>query len=178
MIKLSKEQYTFARSIGVTRALYDSGYTPEAIKLAYTSQGIPGDYADELVKEAIWGGIARGLGMAAKGLAGFGSKAGKGLMAAGANQSGVLGRGLTSAGKVTRGATAGLTKGLRGLQRNPVQTTIGGAQNFGKGLLFGGGKGVGGALGKGAFGLSTASMLLGGNKPQLPQGPYGGMQYS
>ncbi len=48
-----------------------------------------------------------------------------------------------------------------------------GALQAGQGMLFGGGKGLGGAVGKGIFGAGTASMLMpGGQEPQLPR-PYG-----
>jgi len=178
MIKLSKEQQKFAHQVGVARALGDRGYSPEAIKLAFVQSGISPEVSDELVKIAIWGLLGRGAAMAAKGIARYGGKAGAGLMRAGASQGGRLGKALWHGGKGMRGATSGLTKGVRAFGQRPISALGSGAQNFGKGLLFGGGKGIGGVVGKGVFAGGTASMLLGGNKPKMPQGPYGGMQYN
>jgi len=178
MIKLSKEQQKFAHQVGVARALGDNGYSPEAIKLAFVQSGVSPEVSDELVKIAIWGLLGRGAAMAARGIARYGGKAGAGLMRAGASKGGTIGNLLTKGGKGMRGATAGLTKGVSAFGKRPIHALGGGAQNFGKGLLFGGGKGVGGVIGKGAFGAGTASMIFGGNKPKMPQGPYGGMQYN
>jgi len=55
MIKISKERALEARQIGIAKAFFDLGYSPEAIKLAFEQEGI--------YKEAIWGEL---LGWAAK----------------------------------------------------------------------------------------------------------------
>ena len=50
MIKLSQARALEAQQIGVAKAFFDMGYSPESIKVAFEQQGI--------YKEAIWGQLA------------------------------------------------------------------------------------------------------------------------
>lgn len=69
MIKLSQARALEAQQIGVAKAFFDMGYSPESIKLAFEQQGI--------YKEAIWGQLASWAGkLAPKAIQYFGGMLG------------------------------------------------------------------------------------------------------
>ena len=162
---------------GKAHALYNLGFTEERIKVAFVQEGLSKEAADELIKEAFWGRLA---GMAVKGLGALGRGAGTAAKAAGKWGGQGIAKGTRMGnlqGKVgiqAGRAAKGLQKGFQGMQTAPLKTLGGGVKNFGSGVLMGGGKGVGGAMGKGMFAAGTASMLMpgGGGAPQPQQQRY------
>jgi hypothetical protein len=168
------EKFAQYEALGRAQALVKLGFNEAHIVAHLEAQG--------LTKEAVWGLIGRGIAglggrLASRGAAqtarGFGrmmAPARAGL----AGRAGQLGaqaqRGLGSLG--TRAGT-GIEQAGRAFAASPAKALWGGAKNFGQGALFMGGQGVGGALGKGAFGLSTYNMMAGPGQAQAPQA-YGG----
>ena len=161
MIKLSSTTLKFAHEVGVTSALKDFSYSPEAIKLAYISKGMTETYADLLVKEAFWGTILRGAGSLSRSIPKVLNRAGSKALTYGTQNKGTLGSISNWLGKKTIGTGKTVGTALRGFSQAPGQTLWGGTKNFGKGLMFGGGTGVGGALGKGVFGVGTVATVGG-----------------
>ena len=90
--------------------------------------------------------------------------------ATGAGAQGILGKGLGGAQKVLGRAGLQAGRGLassgRALAANPAGALWGGTKNFGSGAMMLQGKGLGGALGKGAFGLTAYNALSGPGKMQ------------
>lgn len=166
------EKLAAYQSLGRAHALAELGLAKEA--------------AEEMAKEA-WlgaaaGAIGRGIagvggGIASRGAAQTAKGFGKMMAPARAGLAGRAGqmgaqaqRGLGALG--TRAGT-GMEQAGRAFAASPGKALWGGAKNFGQGAMLMGGKGVGGALGKGAFGASMYSTLAGPGQPQMPQA-YGG----
>lgn len=177
---------------GVKLAFTQADILPEDIIEDFTKTAEELTINDDMTKEAWWGAVARigskvlpKLLSAGKSLATKGRRIGsataktKGKLMQGGALSRAAGKavgvGGGAAGKVTKGlgkktlqATQGLRQAGRGMRTAPWKTLGGGMFNYGKGALIGGGKGVGGALGKGTLygGLATtsASMLGSGNR--------------
>jgi len=153
---------------------------------------------DLMVKEALWGAVANigskilpwltrtgsKLVGSAKTIGSATGKAQRRLMQGGkiprlAGK--VVGGAGHIAGKTTKGlgkktfqATQALRQAGRGMQTAPFKTLGKGMLNFGKGAVIGGGKGIGGTLGKGTLygGLAyTGASMLGGSSGgrQIPQ---------
>jgi len=166
MNKLAMEKRAFY--LGKAHALQGLGFTEERIKVAFIQEGLSKEAADELVKEAILGRLAglvgKGVAALGRGAGAAGKWAGKGL-AKGTRMGNLQGKVGIQAGK----AAKGLQKGLQGMQTAPLQTMGGGVKNFGSGLLMGGGKGVGGTLGKGMFAAGTAAAFMPGGGGEAPQ---------
>jgi len=177
-----------AHLLGVTRAMLEQGYTFAGVKQAYVKSGMfPEHVAEDLVKsaaeldmnkEAVWGAVAGLAAKAApwllrgaKAVGQFAGSAGGKLIGRGGTVAPAIGRGITNAG----GAVA---KGMTGMATAPGATAWGGLKNYGKGALYFGGQGVGGALGKATAGAGIAAgagKLIFGNRQQPPtQSQYGG----
>ncbi len=180
MEKTAIEKYAFY--VGKAQALDNMGFSENMIKTAFVAEGLSPDEADALVKEAVIGQAVGGalrwgsklLGRGAAGLR-------KGVrFAQGAR--GPLAKGQTApfaeraqswGAKQLGNAAGAVSKAGTGMKNAPLQTLGRGAIEAGKGAMFGGGKGIGGAIGKGAFGASMYNMMTGPGKPQAPQA-YGG----
>ncbi len=168
---MEKRAYYF----GKIAALHSLGFSENQIKTAFMQEGLPHYTADALVKEAAIPGLGalasgaarlfgRGAAALGRGAKSMGAWAGKG-----AAKGTSMGNLQSKAGIQARKATTGLQRGLEGLETAPLQTLSGGAKNFGSGLLMGGGKGVGGTLGKGLFAANTAAAFM----PRGDVGQYG-----
>jgi hypothetical protein len=139
--------------VGKASTFRSLGFNPEGVKVAFVQEGISPLDANELIKEA-WLGAA--VGMAGR----FGAKLlGRGVMAP-ASKLGLKTRAANWGAKQLGGAAGTLQKGTKALVANPMQTLKGSALEAGKGLVTFRGKGVGGALGRGAGYSSSASMLM------------------
>ncbi len=170
MEKLSAEKRAYYQ--GKAQTFRDLGFSSDAVKLAFIQEGVPALQADLLVKEAFGALLARGLAGAGKFLARGAGKLLRPAAQAGAKATmgqkamGMVGRGMGNAGR-------GLIGGAKGVTQMGVPRALGhGAKNFGSGLLLGGGKGIGGTMGKGMFAAGTAAAFMpsGGSKPpQMPQ---------
>lgn len=172
MLKLTADEMTkLAYCEGKARTMGALGLPSETIKEAFVSDGIRPELAEEMTKEAFWGLIARGIIGAGRAI---GPRAAS-LVARGAARGGTLGKGMQGIGQLGRKAGTGLRRAGGALARSPGQALWGGAKEFGKGAIFMGGKGVGGTLGKGAFGTMMGSTLLGPGQASMPQVAGGGM---
>lgn len=187
MEKLSQaELVKLSNMVGRIHALNHIGYSPEQIKTAFVNRGFNAEHVDVLIKEAFLGALAgtlgRGIVGAGRALSGAGGRAAlsgasKAMAPARAGLAGRLGqmgaKAQQSMGGMLQGAGRGLSRSGVAFARNPLKATGKGLLNFGQGAMLGGGKGLGGTLGKGVFGVSMANMLMpGGQSPQIPQ-PYG-----
>jgi len=178
MKKFASEMEKHAYYVGKARAYHTAGLTEGMIKRAFVDDGFSAHDADALVKLAILGAIGRGVIAGGRALTRGGSQlvgqAGKAWMGGQGGSAGMLGaRALGGLGQLGQKAGRGLSRAGVAFARNPAAATGKGALEAGKGMLYGGGKGVGGALGKGAFGYSMYSMLKGPGQVQMPQA-YGG----
>ena len=192
MYKLSHdEMIKVGYDIGRGRALLDLGVEPEMLKQAYVEEGWHPDDADYLVKEAVFGAIAKGVGAAGKAIASGMAKAapamknvGQNVAKAGGNMvskgqaaGGVMGGAQALAGKAVRGvggAAGRLGKQVgqasQAMAHNPGQAFGQGLKQFGKGALTGRGTGLGGTLGKATLAGGTAKMFGDAMKgPQMQQ---------
>jgi len=153
--------------IGKTRALGDMGLSESFVKTALLNDGLSNDEADYFVKEAFWGGVAAGAGRLIGGLLLGGGRAlakrsGPALAKAlKAGEKGGVGSRLMNwfAPKMRSSGKAFFRAG-RGMEKDPWGTLGRGALETGKGVMMQPAKGLGGGLGKGAVGLSMASMLM------------------
>lgn len=180
-------QYT-----GKIAALHTLGYAREDVNAALVSEGFDKEAADALTKVAFMGAVSAigrgimGAGKALRTLGGVG--AAKGIASAaksgGKGVSGMLGKAQGMAGKGVGRLGKQMQNAGQSFQASPLKSMGHGAMQAGQGMLFGGGKGLGGSIGKGAFGLSTASALgdlaggagSPGPSPQMgSQQPYGRM---
>ncbi len=166
------------RLLGKADALVKLGFSQDFVTAALVDAGMPKEAAEGLTKEAIYGQIGRGIAsLGSKLLGGAAKIAPMSATRAAPAATGLLGRGVTAA----RGAGSALgQRAGQGLQQagtafaaNPAKALWGGAKNFGSGAMTMQGKGLGGALGKGAFGASMYGMLSGPGQVQAPQA-YGG----
>ena len=180
MDKLATEKRAYY--LGKGEALHNLGFSEGQIKTAFVREGMSKEAADELVKEAIFQAIGRGIAMGGKHLARAGGRAvarGTSKLMAPAAQGfkGQVGRAgahaMKTMGGIGRKAGSGIVSSGAAFARNPAKAVGSGVLQAGQGTLFGGGKGMGGMIGKGIFGAQTASMLMpGGETPHIPR-PYG-----
>ncbi len=176
MEKVSHEDMVkVARHVGVARAFIDHGYQPETVKYAFVEQGYSQEYAEGVVKEAfgpLGGFLGRIGGWAGRAASGIGGKGGLAKTVGawgnkGFQMGGTRGKIQQWLGQKGTQALRGTQKGLSAFEASPGKALWGGAKNFGQGALFMGGKGIGGTLGKGAFGYGMYSMLKGpGGQPR------------
>lgn len=162
------EKLAAYQSLGRAHALAELGLAKEA--------------TDEMSKEAIWGAIGRGIAglggrLASRGAAQTARGFGKMMAPARAGLAGRAGqvgaRAQQSLGSLGTQVGTGIGQAGRAFAANPGRALWGGAKNFGAGAMTMQGRGLGGALGKGAFGASMYGMLSGPGQPQMPQA-YGG----
>lgn len=169
MEKLSAKQQAYY--VGKIAALQTLGFSEDYIKEAFEKEAaLPFAAIGNLISRG-GAALARGGGrLAARG-------ASKAMAPAAQGLSGRLGRmgasAMQSLGGIGQKAGKGIVQSGRAFKVNPMKAVGGGALQAGQGMLFGGGKGMGGVVGKGLFGLGTASMLMPGGQPaQMPR-PYG-----
>lgn len=178
---------------GVKLAYVESGLFPEDVAAYFVKAAAETDFT----KEAFLGNIAA-IGMRVAPWLLRGAKS-IGRWAGGAKGQLMQGGALSqAAGKVVGGVGAGAGKAVKGLGRQAYKLTTAtrqagrawedaqgmgakakllgsGAVNFGKGLAFAGGKGVGGGLGRtalyGSMGANAVGMMRGGGQqaPQMQQ---------
>lgn len=180
MIKYAAQHIKLAHFAGTAQALGQFGFSAQTVYSVLMEKGASSEEAEQLTKEA-FGLLVRGLGFlgskvlprAAKALGGLAAKGGAGAAAKG-SQLALPGMGATAAKAGVGGRLAGWGAGwanrtggafnaaAQGMKTNPWGTLGGGAKNFAHGALIGGGKGVGGGLGKATLGTMTASAILGG----------------
>jgi hypothetical protein len=154
------------------------GFAPEIISSVLEADGMTKEAAEGMTKEAIYAQIGRGIAsLGSKLLGGAAKLAPMSATRAAPAATSLLGKGVTTARGVGSAAAQRAGQGLQAAGRafaaNPAKALWGGAKNFGSGAMMMQGKGLGGALGKGAFGASMYGMMSGPGEAQLPQA-YGG----
>jgi hypothetical protein len=175
--------------IGRATAFSTLGFTPGRIKLAFIRDGLSGQTADYIIKEAFGSLVARGLGAAGKFLGRWGSKfpagavgatkALPGQLALPGMQSAVkpLGAGqrfMNFAGRQSRTLGSHFGGAANAVNEKGLLSAMGGgALEAGKGMFMMPGKsGLGRTIGQGAMIGSMGSMLIpgGGTPPPMPYG--------
>lgn len=180
------DKFAAYQSFGKATALVKLGFAEGYVAASLEADGLSKEAAESLTKEAFLGAAAGAIGRGIAGLGGRLASRGAAQTAKGfgrmmtparaglAGRAGQMGaqaqRGLGSLG--TRAGT-GIQQAGQAFAKNPMSTLWGGAKNFGSGAMTMQGRGLGGALGKGAFGASMYGMMSGPGQPQMPQA-YGG----
>jgi hypothetical protein len=168
----------FAYYLGQAHVLHSLGLSEDHVKLAFMRQGLSYEDADGICKEAGWASaVAKGLAWAGKGISGLLGRGGtKGIqalkfrpVAAGA-KGGLLNpknyattQNITKAVRpnVAQRVGESLTGAAKGLETAPGQTLLGGAKNFGRGMMFSSkARGIGGVAGKGLTGYLVGRKML------------------
>lgn len=157
---------------GKAHALAKLGFAEPLIARVLEYEGMDKEASAGMAKEAIW---STALRAAAKGVGHLAGRYGGRAMAAGARQGGQLGKAMQWGGQQMLGAGKATGQALKGLRTDPMRTLGRGALEAGKGALFFGGKGVGGALGKGVGAYTLGQSLMGPGQLQMPQA-YGGVR--
>ena len=174
----------FSRAYGHACALRDQGAGDYEIKVACAQYGLDPSETDYIVKTAFGGMLANGLRAGLTWLGRNAGRLGTKALRYGTNPGTASAMGHLAQGASRLGGKALLgTRNLLGGASHTIasqglpKALLKGGQGFGQGLLFGGGKGLGSAVGKGLFAAGTVSavgnMLSGNQAPALPQ-PYGG----
>ena len=161
--------------LGQAHVLHSLGLSEDHVKLAFMRQGLSYADADGICKEAIWGHVAKGLAWAGKGISGLLGKGGtKGMQALKfkpvAAKGGLINpKNYATTQNITKTVNPNiaqrvgesLTGAAKGLETAPGRTLLGGAKNFGRGMLFSSkAKGIGGVAGKGLTGYLVGRKML------------------
>ena len=196
---LARHGYT---ADGIKLAYVQSGLFPAEVADFFVKEALEIDMTKEGVAPLLAGVAAIGSRVAPwllRGAKSIGQAAGKmkgSLMQQGAQMGGLKGKATQLAGQAVGGLGAGAGKAAKGLGKATYQMTanarqagqawqgakgIGakagvlgsGVKNFGAGAVLGGGKGLGGKLGRGAMygSLATGVAGMGGGGGQVPQYP-------
>lgn len=167
MNKFAEEQIKLAHLSGVTRAMSQFGIPAKTAFEVLLEKGASADEAEMLMKEAA-GTVAKVLGWVGKKLPALGRwlRGGKRI----AKNPGFV------QGALQRGGKA-FTEAGRGMKSDPGGTMMQGGKHYLQGLI-GGGKGVGGGLGRATLVGGAGYGLLGGGDEEprhySEQPPYGG----